>query len=195
MKNKESKGIKCKSFIFHSDFSAELKKGVIKDGTVIVDDMEFPVDEIKPFIIKTGFGSPKQFYFLKHDTLHPAGFENKKEVIEYKKTGNVEADASNYLKFVKRIRHLGFKKKVIPTSTFISEQLKPLDIEFYKQKGKESPKLLKETADMRFLKGMKSYVTPKGGIGGGSILGYFLAFAVGLFWMLIILYLTNNIKL
>ncbi len=56
--------------LLHSNYIAEIKKSTIKDGFVRIEDKEFMVDNVKPFLVKTKWGA-LPLYIVKWDTLYP----------------------------------------------------------------------------------------------------------------------------
>lgn len=181
----ESKGgIKGRGLFFHTNFDAEFKKIKINDGSVIIDDKEFFVSDMKAINLKTSTGV-KPLYLFRWDSLLPAGFFKKKETIEYAQTGDDKTDRRNYHKFYKKLKSHGHKGKGIESNKFIYEGLSIVNPKFLKTKL--SPSLLRETGDMRFLKNMKKYAG--GEKGKPSFLGYFLAFAGGIGWIMLLVYL------
>jgi hypothetical protein len=129
------------ALLFHTDFMAEKKKIEIKDGKVVIDDKEFLVDRVKPFMMMTkrlGRVSIKPIYLLKWDKIEPAPYEMTE----------TEIDGETYAEL---------KDKFV---------IKSLDVVF-PEKGEKDvlPHYLRETHDMRYLKHMKKYATD--GKGGG----------------------------
>lgn len=130
------------ALILHTDFMAERKKIDIKDGKTVIDDKEFIVDRVQPFMIRQrrlGRTTIKPFYILKWDKAEAAHF-----VID-----ETEIDGDQYAEL---------KDKYV---------LKSVEPAFpTKDKDDVLPHYLRETFDMRFLKHMKKYATDgKSGMG------------------------------
>jgi hypothetical protein len=131
-----------------------MKSAEIKDGKVTIGNGEWYVDKAKPFILKGLV--PRQLYILKWDNVLPLEFQvvEKNTVLKNESTGE--------------------------TLTLSKKQLVPLtenDLKF-QEKYKSMPELLKETADMRFLKSMKRYAGGEGFSDRTKKLVMFLIFAI-----------------
>lgn len=121
------------AFVFDTDYSMGKHNIKVADGKVIVKDKEFFVDQTKPITLRSGMGT-KNVYFFKWNKLHAMGWKvNNGE--EYMELGGDGA---------------------------IDKELVPFEIKFGDEEGQISPELLRSTADMRFLKNMKSYAGGKG---------------------------------
>jgi hypothetical protein len=185
-------GVKARALFFHSPIEAEFKKIKIKDGTIVIDNKEWDVGKIRSINLKSGTGV-RPLYLLKWNSLIPAQLEERTDEISYKPTGDVENDGKSYLKFWKRLKKSGHTGKEIETNNWVYKRIASVPLTFLKTKF--SPELLHATADMRFLKNMKTYAQGKGGGGGGINIIYLLgAFVIGLVWAIILLYLTGVIK-
>jgi len=58
--------------MFDSNYDARLVKAEVEDGTVIIDDKEFIVDETNPLLLRAGlFKGYKPLYIVKWDSLEP----------------------------------------------------------------------------------------------------------------------------
>ena len=130
------------AIILMTDFTAEKKKINIKDGKAIVDDKEFILDRVMPFMIKQsrlGRTTIKPFYILKWDKAEAAHFT----------VTETEVDGEQYAEL---------KDKYVLKS--VEPAFPP------KEKDEILPHYLRETFDMRFLKHMKKYATDgKAGMG------------------------------
>jgi hypothetical protein len=117
---------------------AEKRKIDIKDGKTVIDDKEFIVDRVQPFMLRQrrlGRTTIKPLYFLKWDKAEAAHF-----VVE-----ETEIDGEKYAEL---------KDKYV---------LKSIEPAFpTKEKDEVLPHYLRETFDMRFLKHMKKYQTGAG---------------------------------
>lgn len=120
-------------------------RGNIKDGKVTLKDGEHIVDKTHPFLLKAGLSS-KPLYLMKWNSLYPMTFEIKDKTTTLKN----EATGESF--------------------TMTQKELVPVDPKFYEGKGEGdkslqyNPKVLKDTQDQRFLRGMTKYA---GGGGGG----------------------------
>jgi hypothetical protein len=131
------------ALIMHTDFMGELEKIDIKDGKAVIKDKEFIVDRSNPIMVrhKKMFRTCiKPFYFLKWDKVEAAHFVKTER----------EIDEEQYMEL---------KDK------YVLKSIEPV----FPDKNKDDilPEMLKETADMRFLKNMKKYATD--GKGGGKM--------------------------
>ena len=166
-------GKNAKALVFNTDFTVEHKKVKIKDGYITVDDKEFPVDGIRPVIMKKRGRYREPLYLLKWDCLLPAQFELKKDNLSSK-------DLMSKFKMNQEPEH----------DKYTYKRLVPIIPEFRKTKMQHSglqnpmtilPSTLKDTTDMRFLKGMKNYV--EGGGGKPKPMQIIIMFALGMLLM------------
>jgi len=160
------------ALLLDTDFIGEMKDIDICDGKVVIDDKEFFVEGVKPIAIKKRRGF-KPFFIFKWDVLTPAKFIKKEERI---------SSASILSKFKLK------KGKVLENSDYIFKRLVNLSPEFDDKKYKVTPQLLKDTADMRFLKNMKKYTEEgvKKKMGLNPIIMTFV-FAIGMLAMYMLL--------
>lgn len=89
--------------------------------------------DVRPIMLRGRFGTVKPLYFLKWNSLYPMEFQVRNETKEFVNTATGEK--------------ITFEQKTIEPVTPTFKDTKML------------PELLGETHDMRFLKGMKKYVT------------------------------------
>lgn len=127
----------AEGLLFHTNYIAEKKKFDIKDGKAVIDDKEFIVDRVQPFILlKKRFFVTKAvpLYLLKWDKIEPI-----KYVVTERKL-----DKDEYVEIEEK------------------GTLKTLEVEFpEKREGDVLPFYLRETHDMRYLKHMKTYASDK----------------------------------
>jgi hypothetical protein len=183
----------AKQLLFDTEFTAEYKNQEIKDGSITIDKFEFIVDKAKPFLIKKkGFmsrflGTPvTPLYFLKWNILLPAHFkveEKKGKLKDLKDKIQSEEIKKDIDKKIEKDKSLGDRE-------FIFRELVPLNVEFPVNKPDKdgnylTPEMLRSTVDMRFLKNLKDYSTPKTKRGfmniifiGGIIMVVFVALAM-----------------
>lgn len=179
--------------LFDTEFTAEYKSEEIKDGSITIDKLEFIVDKAKPFLIKKKgflskfFGtSVTPLYFLKWNILLPAHFkvEEKKGKLSILKDKIQSEDVKKEIE--KKIE----KDKSLGDREFVFRELVPLAVKFPvtvpdKDGNYLTPEMLRSTVDMRFLKALKDYSTPKSKRGfmnilviGGIIMVVFVALAM-----------------
>jgi len=162
---------KKKALLFNTDFTAEEKPVSIKDGSIVIDDKEFFVDDIKGVSVKGTLGS-KELYFLKWKSIRPAKFERVGIIKKGKELKNDIKDDKNYLKLVPKsngdyieyvISGKQIKEDIQDNEDYIIKELIPIKPQF-DEKTKILPKTLEATADMRFLSLMKKYAEQKAGL-------------------------------
>jgi len=186
-----------KALLLHSDYTGELKNCKVKDGSIIIDDKEFFVDDIRPIVIKSFFGT-KNLYILKWRSIRPLKLINKKVIVKGKsikdkfksKKSNfivkMRTTDDNYIEFVTDSDALKFD--LDDNEDYVISELDVIEPKF-DEKSKVLPKLLKSTIDMRFLSQMKKYAEEKKKIGGLSkgiimILGFAIPFIIALLYSL-----------
>jgi hypothetical protein len=127
------------ALILETNFMGQRKKIDIKDGKAVIDDKEFIVDRVQPFMIKQkrlGRTTIKPFYILKWDKVEPVNY-----MIE-----ETEIDGERYAEL---------RDKAILKSIVVA----------FPEKGEKDvlPHYLRETHDMSFLKHMKKYAADGAG--------------------------------
>jgi hypothetical protein len=127
--------------LFLTNFTAERRKIDIRDGKCIIDDKEFIIDRVQPFLLmkKRLFKTTiKPIYLLKWDKIEPVNY-----VIE-----ETEVDGEKYGEL---------KERAVVRSLVVK----------FPEKGEKDvlPHYLRETHDMRYLKHMKKYATGEKGFG------------------------------
>lgn len=67
---------KCRAIIFNTDYTGELKKVGVKDGSIFIDGKEFKVDKAIPFAIKFGkMKKPEITYLCNWKSIVPMQFK------------------------------------------------------------------------------------------------------------------------
>jgi len=139
----------AKGLILNTDFTAEEVDLNIENGSAIVNDSEFIINDSQPILIKKKGKFVNPLYILKWDSLIPMKMAIEREVItkeELEKNYDLKGEIEN---------------------SMVYKRLVPMDVKFIKTKPKSkignvtvTPEMLKDTIDLRFLKGMKNYVSP-----------------------------------
>jgi len=146
--------------ILDTDYSGEIKKCKVKDGNIIVGDKEFIVDGIRPFRVKSAFNTD-DLYFCKWDTLVASDFEVKEEEIDrndLEKKLKKEGYSENEINYLKKEIEKHEKKHNQVIRRFLYKKLQPIEPKWVKTR---LPSLLRDTADMRFLRIMRGYAEGK----------------------------------
>lgn len=168
--------MRARFLLFNTDYTAYFKNVVIKDGMAVIEDKEYPVDKTTPITIKSFIGS-KPLYLAKWNSIYPAEFDASEKITE-----SYKDERGNKIELV--------KKELVP--------LNPDDLK-WQDKHKLTPKLIRDTGNLRFLRTMKRYAEQKtglfggGGEGGGGmpIIPVILAIVFGA----IIMYLLIGLKI
>ena len=179
--------VKARILLLDTDYSGVITDCKVEGGSAFIGDYEFFVDKTKPLHIVSGLlGSTIPMYIVKWSSVIPVNFELKEEKMigksvkdMLKKKGivnlkqkilreieniKVKKDDGEYVKLedVKKIISNDYKTPydiIQDDGEYIVRYLEPMyDMKFVKS---ELPKILRDTFDMRFLKGLGSYKIPK----------------------------------
>lgn len=158
-----------RALLLDTEFTAKLVKVKVKDGKGIVKDgkaeKEFILDRARPFLLKSRLGT-KRLYILKWDSLEPLNFDVRTKTIEYV---NPETNEKIQIK----------RKELVP--------INPEEVKFKREKV--IPEVLRQTADLRFLKHMKKYAEGKPPIEIG-----FIPIILSLIFGAILMYILISLK-
>jgi hypothetical protein len=159
--------MKAKSIVLKTEYTGEIIDAKISDeGKVVIRDFEFDLEKAKPIIIESKGGRLRKarnipYFLMKQSTILPFISEMKHEDIKF---------------------NMNCPKCGTTVCTYPAKKttIEPLDDKTYQTML--TPKMLKETADMRFLKQMKKYA--EGGkkmeFNKGIILRLLIAIVAGL---------------
>jgi len=163
--------MKAKAIILNTEYTGEIVQAEVNDeGKMVLGESEFDLERVKPILIKepaTGGGirrrlmkSPVTPYFImKQSTVLPFIAKTTDEKTKY----NISCS------------HCG---NLVMTYPAVRKTIEPLDLATYKTAL--SPKMQKETAEIRFLRQLKKYAEPKkGGFDKGMIKKVLIAVAIG----------------
>jgi hypothetical protein len=143
--------MKAKVVVFNTEYTGKMQDAESDDdGKIIIENSEWDVERVKPILIEMpsagGFIRRKlskskhlPFYFMKQSTALPVILVKKEENQKF----NVVCECG----------------KIVATYPVIKKTVEPLDLKTYKTML--SPKMQKETGEMRFLKILKTYSEPK----------------------------------
>ena len=131
-----------RALIFDTNYIAEMKKAKLEEGFLKIGNMQIPVDKSRHFTLKRKifhlFTTTVPLFILKWNSIYPMEFE----VAESKEATYVDESGREI--------------------TLYRKELVPADIEFYEEKKKIYPELVKDVTEIKFLKRMKSYLEPRG---------------------------------
>jgi hypothetical protein len=186
--------MRAKVLLLDTDFVCELRGVKIKDGKVNIDDKEFDVDNSRPFILRTGL-TKRPLYILKWNSLRPAEFTIKHEDVkpqevqigdEYNDYVVVTNDKKGRFRGKKNDNHREIKKTIeskYDINKYHLKSLESIDPDFEKSK-KITPAILRDTADLRFIKQMKKYSSGGRKIDFGNILFIIIVLCIIAFGLL-----------
>jgi len=173
--------MKAKAIILNTEYTGEIKQAEINDeGKMIIDESEFDLEKVKPILITEpamGGGIRRRF--------------SKKPVTPY-----FIMKQSTVLPFISKNTQMDTKfnmkcpncETLVMTYPAIKKTIEPLDLSTYK--SLLTPKMQKETAELRFLRQLKKYSEPKkGGFDKGMLRKIALAaiIGVGAFYILMVM--------
>lgn len=172
--------------LLDSDYTGEIKRCKIKDGNIIIGDKEFVVDKIRPIKVKS-FMNKDDLYICKWDCLVGADFDVVEKEInkdEIEKKLREEGISEKEIDVIKKEIEKYEKSRGVRINRFVYKRLVPIEPAWVKTK---LPSLLRDTANIRFLKIMSKYSEGRQfDIGGGKlifivfIVVFFLIFFVGI---------------
>jgi len=150
--------MKAKALVFDTNYFAEMKSAKLEEGFLRLKDMQIPVDQTRHFTLKRKiFGIipiSTPLFLLKWNSIYPAEFD----VVESREATFVDESG----------REINLYRK----------ELVPINELQFKERQKIYPEMVKDVAEIRFLKRMKSYLEPKAA-GGLPMLPLMLALVLG----------------
>lgn len=176
--------------VLDTNYVGKIQKCKVENGILRIKDKEFFVDETKPLRVKSFF-STDDLYICKWDSLVGAEFEvenkdvKKEELEEFLRERGYSEDE---IKHLKKIIEETEKKNNIRFTKFEYKSLKPIEPKLIETK--KLPELLRQTANIRFIKEMMKYGEKKGfDIGLGKI---FIIIFIAIFGLILFLSFMNK---
>jgi len=196
--------MKNKAILLNNDFSGVEKEMEIEGGMCKIDlekenKYEFFTDKATPITVKyenPPFDKGKySFYMFNWKSLIPVEFEEKEKEVSPKEVEPMlkkEGMTEEQIQEVKKNIEEKEKEEGKKITKYVCRWLQPVEIteKHWSQADKHLPKILRQTADMRFLAHLKKYDTESGGTGtmklgkvgiavlGIAVMGFFLVWGL-----------------